>query len=124
MTKVTEAVRTFVPFVPLIVNGYVPATVVPVVRTVSVDVPEVVTEVGANVGVAPVGSPVTLIVTAPVKPPEGVTVAVYVVDAPCTIEREAGVAVTVKSAVETAFTTRVTVVLWLKVPLVPVIVTT
>jgi hypothetical protein len=83
-----------------------------------------VTEVGAKVPVAPVGSPVTLIATAPVKPPEGVTVAVYVVDRPWAIVRDAGVAVTVKSAVETAFTTRVTVVERTRVPLVPVIVST
>ena len=89
-------------------SGNVPAGVVAAVLTVSVEVPEVVTEAGTNVPVAPAGNPVTLIATAPVKPPEGVTVAVYVVDKPCVIVLEAGVAVTVKSAAETAFTTRVT----------------
>jgi hypothetical protein len=92
----------------LIVSGNVPVVTVAVVVTVSVEVPEVVTEVGLKVPVAPVGNPVTLIATAPVKPPEGVTVAVYVVDAPCAIDREAGVAVTVKSAVAIGFTTSVT----------------
>jgi hypothetical protein len=46
------------------------------------------------------------------------------VEAPCPIDRDAGVAVTVKSAVEIAFTTSVTVVERTNVPLVPVIVST
>jgi hypothetical protein len=41
-----------------------------------VEEPEVVTEVGLNEAVAPVGSPLTLKVTVPVKPFVGVIVAV------------------------------------------------
>jgi hypothetical protein len=60
----------------VIVSGNVPVAVVAVVLTVSVEFPDVVTDVGAKVPVAPTGNPLTLNVTTPVKPPEGVTVAV------------------------------------------------
>jgi hypothetical protein len=46
-----------------------------VVATVIVVEPEVVTVAGLNEAVAPVGSPLTLKVTGPVKPPEGAIVA-------------------------------------------------
>ena len=52
------------------------------VVTVSVDEPDAVTEAGVKLGVAPGGNPLTLNVTVPVNPPDGVTVAVYVVLAP------------------------------------------
>jgi hypothetical protein len=57
---------------------YVPAGVVAKVLTVSVEDPEVVTVVGLNVPVAPVGSPLTENVTTPVNPPRAATVGVYV----------------------------------------------
>jgi hypothetical protein len=68
-----------------------------VVDTLIVVDPEVVTEVGLNVAVAPAGRPVTLNATFPVNPFTGATVAVYVVPAPGRIVRDAGVAVSVKS---------------------------
>ena len=46
------------------------------VVTVRVDVPEPLTEVGLKLPEALVGSPLTLKVTVPVNPPDGVTVAV------------------------------------------------
>ena len=50
------------------------------VETVRVELPEVVTEVGEKDAVAFVGKPlITESATAPVKPPEGVTVTVYCV---------------------------------------------
>ena len=64
------------PLVPVIVNGYVPVGVVPAVATVIVDEPDVVTDAGLKLAVAPDGSPLALKVTVPEKPPEGVTVAV------------------------------------------------
>jgi len=73
--------------------------VVALVVTVSVDDPEPFTEAGANAPPAPAGSPVRLNDTVPVKPPEGVTVAVYVVLAPCATVREEGVAANPKSGV-------------------------
>ena len=88
--------------------------------TVIVAVPEVVTEVGLKVAVAPVGNPLALNVTVPVKPFCAVTLGVYVVLLPWTIVRELGVAVSVKFGA--ALTTSVAVALCVRLPLVPVIV--
>jgi len=44
--------------------------------TVIVDDPDVATDVGLKVAVVPDGSPLTLNVTVPANPPDGVTVAV------------------------------------------------
>jgi len=54
------------PLTPVIVSGKVPAGVLAVGETVSVEAP--VSKSGVNVPVAPVGSPLTLNVTLPVKP--------------------------------------------------------
>ena len=75
-TSETEAVCERVPPAPVIVNGYVPVGVVALVVTVMVDEPEVVTDAGLKVVLAPDGNPLALKVTDPVKPPDGVTVAV------------------------------------------------
>ncbi len=53
-----------------------------------------------NVPVAPVGNPVTLRVTVPLYPFEGVTVAVYDVPLPCTTVWEEGEADTEKSGTD------------------------
>jgi hypothetical protein len=50
--------------------------VVVLVVTDIVELPEVTTEVGLKLAAAPAGRPEALKVTVPVKPPEGVTVAV------------------------------------------------
>jgi hypothetical protein len=47
-----------------------------VVATVIVEEPEVATEAGEKLAVAPAGKPLALNVTVPVKLPDGVTVAV------------------------------------------------
>jgi hypothetical protein len=47
------------PLVPVMRNVNVPRAVPVVVRTASVEVPDVVTVAGVNVAVAPLGSPVT-----------------------------------------------------------------
>jgi hypothetical protein len=73
--SVTEAVWLSVPLVPVIVNEKLPAGVVLAVVTVRVDEPEA-TEAGLKLAVAPVGNPLTLKLTVPVNPPEGVTVTV------------------------------------------------
>jgi hypothetical protein len=52
-----------------------PTGVLVLVVTVIVDDPVPVTVVGLKVAVAPVGSPLALKVTTPLKPPDGVTVA-------------------------------------------------
>src|SRR5882762_7102322 len=84
-----------------------PAVVVVAVVTVIVDEPDVVTDVGLKLADAPLGNPLALNVTVPVNPPDGVTVAVYVVLAPWTTVCEAGVAETEKSAVGGALQARI-----------------
>ena len=95
-----------------------PTGVVPVVETVSVEVPDVVTDVGLNVPVAPVGNPVTLKVTVPVKPPEPVTVCKKLVLLPWITDWELGEEFSEKSG--GALTTKIVEALWVKLPLVPV----
>ena len=74
-TRVTEAVCVVVPLVPVMVNGKLPVGVVLLVVTVSVELPDV-SDAGLKLPVAPAGRPLTLRLTVPVKPPDGVTVAV------------------------------------------------
>ena len=69
------------------------------VLTVSVELPEVFTEVGLKLAVAPVGSPLTLKPTVPVNPFTAPIVALYVVLLPCVTLWEDGVAPIVKSGV-------------------------
>ena len=97
--------------------------VVPEVPTASVDaVP--VAGFGLKLAVAPVGSPLALRLTLPVKPPVRVMLIVYVVLAPAEMDREVGEAESEKSAAGAgAVTTSVTDVAWLRLPLTPVIVT-
>jgi hypothetical protein len=75
---------------------------------------------GLNDPIAPVGNPLTVNVTVPVNPPDGVTVAVYEVPAPAVTVLELGEAVTLKSPLPAACTTRVTPTLWTSAPLVAV----
>jgi hypothetical protein len=65
-----------VPLVPVIVIENVPVGVVLLVVTVIVEEPDVVTDVGLKPALAPAGNPLALRLTVPVKPPDGVTVAV------------------------------------------------
>ena len=69
----------------------------------------------------PAGETVEVRATVPVKPFRGATVIVEVAVAPARAVTLVGLAVTVKSG--TAFTVTVTVVEWLREPLVPVTVT-
>ena len=92
------------------------------VSTVIVVVPEVVTVAGLKEAVAPVGRPLTLNDTVPLKPFEGVTVGTYVVLVPWTMVRVFGAEVSAKSPAAVVFTTRVTVEVFTKLPLVPVMV--
>ena len=64
------------PLVPVIVMENVPVGVVLLVLTVIVEEPDVVTDVGLKLALAPVGNPLALRLTVPVKPPDGVAVAV------------------------------------------------
>jgi hypothetical protein len=67
--SVTVVVRVSVPAVPEIESVYVPVFVVVVVRTLSVDVVDI--GFGEKDAVPPTGRPLTLSVTASVKPPDG-----------------------------------------------------
>jgi hypothetical protein len=71
--KVTVAVCTSAPLVPVIVNVELPRVVLPVVDTVNAEVPEELIEVGEKTPVAPAGNPLTLNVTVPANPVLGVT---------------------------------------------------
>lgn len=75
-TRVTVVECTRVPLVPVMVKVKVPAGVVLLVDTETVEDPEPVTEVGLKLAVAPVGRPLMLKATFPANPPDPVTVAV------------------------------------------------
>ena len=107
------------PLVPVIVTVYVPAEVaLTFVVMVNVEEPEPVTEGGLNVAEAP-GTPLALRLTTSVNPPApAVTVAVYITLEPAVTDRVAGVA-----ELKIFWTTSVTDVVWIRLPLVPVIVT-
>jgi len=77
---------------------------------------------GLKLAVAPPGNPLTLKVTAAVKPPEGVMLTTYAMLAPCTTLWEAGVAERLKSDTAAGLTARVTDVVRVRVPLAPVMV--
>ena len=67
--RVTVVVCTSVPLVPVMVSVELAAGVVPEVVTVSVDVPVLpVIVLGLNEPVAPLGNPVTVSATSPVRP--------------------------------------------------------
>src|SRR2546422_10041426 len=74
--KVTDVVRVRVPFTPVIVNASRPGGVPAPAPSVIVE--EAVAGLGLKLPVAPPGNPLTLKVTAAVKPPEGVMLTAYV----------------------------------------------
>ena len=96
----------------------VPAGVFLLVETVKTEVPAPFTVAGLKVAVVPAGRPVTLNVTVPLNPNTDATFAAYLVLFPFTTVSDAGDAVSVKPE---TFTT--TEVVWVTLPLVPVIVT-
>src|SRR5580700_8268457 len=120
-TNVTVAVCVSEPLVPVIVKVALPVGVLLVVVTVSVEVPDPLTDEGENDGVAPLGSPLALRLTAPLNPLMAPTFTVYVAVPPGFTENELGAAETEKSGGPVTFS--VTVAVWLCAPLVPVIVT-
>jgi len=72
--SVTEVVRCKVPLVPVIVNGKVPLAFPAV--AVNVVSPDVFTDIGLKLAVAPPANPLIEKLTVPLKPPDGVTVTV------------------------------------------------
>jgi hypothetical protein len=75
-TKLTFAVTVPPVLVPLMVSVKLPVGVLEVVATVSVELFPALTDVGLNVPVAPVGRPLTLRLTVPLKPPTAVVLTV------------------------------------------------
>src|SRR5207249_4504375 len=75
-TNVTGTAWIRLPLVPVIVNRKLPVGVAAPDVTVIVEDPDVVTDAGLKVAVAPDGSPLTLNVTVSENPVDGVTVAV------------------------------------------------
>jgi hypothetical protein len=110
------------PLVPVIVNVRVPVVALLFTVTVRVEVPEPVTEVGLKVPVTRDGSPLTLKLTAPANPLVPVMVTVYVPDDDRATLRLVGETEMVKFGGFTEFTVRVTVVVWVRAPEVPVMV--
>ena len=68
MTRLTVTECDRLPLVPVTVTLYVPTAVLVEVVIVSVEEPAPVTEVGLKLPVTPVGNPLTLKVTALLKP--------------------------------------------------------
>src|SRR5581483_1561307 len=88
------------------------------VEMVSVDEPEPpLTAVGLKVPFAPAGNPLTLKLTVPLNPLEGVTVAVKLVLLPATTDCEAGVAERVKPGTAVAGESSTRLNCWLAPPL-------
>jgi len=90
------------------------------VATVSIEDPDPVIEAGLNVPVAPMGRPLTEKLTAELKPFKPVTEGVKVVVPPWITVCDPGDAASVK--LDGGFTTSVTVEVWTRLPLVPVVV--
>ena len=84
---------------------------------VSVDEPEPpLTEAGLKVPVAPAGNPLTLKLTVPLNPLEGVTVAVILALLPATTDCEAGAADRVKPGTAVAGESSTRLNCWLEPP--------
>ena len=106
------------------VSVLVPVGVFRLVEMVNVDVPEPVTDDGLKLAFERDGSPLTLKLTAPLNPPEPVTVMVVLVLEPCRTLSELGDAEIEKSGLApTGFTVRETVTVWAMPLLAPVTVT-
>src|SRR6266849_6404792 len=120
---VRETVLLLVRLAELPVMVTVTVPVVAVLLAVSVKVLVAVAGFGLKDAVTPLGKPEAAKLTLPLKPFCGVTVIVLVPLAPCVMVKLLGEAESVKFAVGTGFTVRETVVLLVKLPEVPVMVT-
>jgi hypothetical protein len=101
----------------------VEAPVVAVLLAANVTVLVLVVGFVPKVAVTPEGSPDAERLTLPVNPPESVTVIVLLPLLPCVTVKLLGEAESEKLGVAGAFTVSETVVVWLRLPEVPVIVT-
>jgi hypothetical protein len=119
--RLSVVVFVKLPDTPLTVTVTVP--VAADALAVSVNVLVVVVGFGLNPAVTPLGKPEALKVTLPVKPFTGFTVIVLVPLFPCVTVTELGFAVRLKFGAAAAFTVRLNVVVFVKLPDVPVMVT-
>ena len=121
IVRLIVVVCVSVPDVPVTVTVAVPVVAV----LLAVNVSTLVEVVGSvpKLAVTPAGRPDAERLTLPVKPPDGVTVTVLLPLVPCVTLRLAGDADSAKSGVAAAFTVRLTVVVCVKLPDVPVMVT-
>jgi hypothetical protein len=90
MLSVAEPLWLSEPLVPVTLKVELPSVAVAVVLIVSVVEPDLLTEVGLKVPVAPDGNPDTPKLTVPVKPLSGVTVTVYDMGLPTTTACDGG----------------------------------
>src|SRR5882724_5177163 len=102
--KFTATEWTVLPAVPVMLTGKSPNGVPAVVVIVSVVVLEVASEIltdaGLKFAIAPLGNPLALRFTVPVKPADGVIVTLYCAFAPGVRARNDGLAITEKSGVD------------------------
>src|SRR5208282_1303127 len=119
IVRATVVVAVRLPEVPVMVTVAVPGGTVP--PTVRVKVLDVVVLVGLNEAVTPLGTPEAARFTLPLKPLAGFTVIVLVAPAPGAIVRPVGEADSVKLGA--AVTVRLIVVVAVRLPDVPVMVT-
>ena len=119
--KLMVAVCVRVPLTPVTVMVAAPR--VAVLDAVKVRVLVPVVEAGLKAVVTPAGNPLAVKATAPVNPPDGVTVRTLEPVAPCATETLAGLAANVKLGVCTAVTVKLRVAVCVRVPLTPVTVT-
>jgi hypothetical protein len=115
------------PDVPVMVTVAVPTVALDDAVSVSVEVALPfaggVTGLVENVAVTPLGSPLAVSVVAELKPPVLVTVMVLVPLLPCVTVTEVGDALTLKFGVAEELTVRASLVVAVRLPEVPVIVT-
>jgi hypothetical protein len=125
--KAIVLVADRLPLVPFMVTVTVPVAAELLAVSVSVEVTlpsaEGVTELGENDAVTPEGSPDALSVTAELKLPLLETVIVLAPDAPCATDRLPGESDSEKDGVPLPVTVSAIVVLAVRLPLVPVMVT-
>ena len=104
------------------VSEYVPAAVEDVVEMLNVQVPDVVIDEGLQLASMPAGIPLSASATAPVNPFEAAMLTEKLVLLPAATVCELGDAASEKSGGGLLVNVMPTVVLWLRLPLVPAIV--
>lgn len=108
------------PLIAVIVSGKLPVGVEPLVLIVNCELPDRLMEAGLKAAVVPAGNPFTLSSAIAENPFCAVTVAVKVVEDPGWTDWLDGLTASVKSAA--ALITSVRFALWVKAPLVAVMV--